>query len=123
MTIAEAINRVDEIQPNTISYNTKVAWLSQLDGELWANVCCHYMDNEHPVCPKYDEITDGDTVLVVGHPFEELYVYFLQAKIFYAYEEYAKFNTAMAMHERDRASWRNHYNNTHTAVEVKLRFW
>ena len=124
MTISDAIKQADELASNSVSYETKVSWLSELDGELWATVCSGYSDCDPDVCPNYSAADDAaETELLVVHPFCELYVYFLQAKIYYTYEEYSKFNAAMSMHERMRSQWRNYYNQIHTAKPVSLKYW
>ena len=38
MTIIEAINRIDTLKPNTYSQETKVYWLSKLDGIIFDKI-------------------------------------------------------------------------------------
>lgn len=61
----------------------------------------------------YTEGTDPDTELLVGAPYDEIYLHWLRAQIDYSYEEYKKFNNSNAMFTSALSEYVNFYNRTH----------
>lgn len=116
MTIGEAIRRTDEMQPNSFRAEEKIAWLRQLDMELYAEVVIN-----HEGCvmyPDYDEDTDENTVLLVQGPYESIYIHWLQSRMDYALAEYGRYNNSNAAFEADRVAWRMYYNRTNMPVQA-----
>lgn len=116
MTIGEAIRRTDEMQPNSFRAEEKIAWLRQLDMELYTEVVIN-----HEGCvmlPDYDEDTDENTVLMVQGPYESIYIHWLQSRMDYALAEYGRYNNSNAAFEADRVAWRMHYNRSHMPVQA-----
>ena len=46
MTIIEAINRIDELKPNSYTYLEKIGWLSKLDGTIKKNIIDTHEDGD-----------------------------------------------------------------------------
>lgn len=113
MTIGEAIRRVDELQPNSFGRAEKIAWLRQLDMELWREVVLTHEGAPERPEPDYGEGTDDETELLVEGPYDCMYVHWLQSRIDYALAEYGRFNNSNAAFEADRTLWRMWYNRTH----------
>ena len=94
MKIREAIERLDEVFPNTFDDVQKVRWLGRLDHsivtELW--------NNYETLCgadfTPYSEETDLDTEILVQEPYCELYSLYLQAQIHMATGETGLYATA-----------------------------
>ena len=98
MTIRQAIERVDEIKPNAFSDKTKVEWLSALEGRLAADVFLMAVAEIRLL--EYKHPDDMDTELLVKYPHDDIYTYWLQARIDEANGEYNKFmNTAELYNE------------------------
>ena len=91
-TINEVIEKVDKIKPNVFDENQKAEWIYRLDGRISKEV----LKEEPPRQYIYPE--DADNELLVPHPYDDMYVFFLQAMIDYNNEEYGKYNNAMAMY-------------------------
>ena len=74
MTINEVIRITDEIRPNIISERLKYDWVSHLDGRIAREIfnCDGQM---------YKEGEDGDTILLVPFPFDDIYAAFVSAQI------------------------------------------
>lgn len=113
MTIGEAIGRTDELQPNSFGWAEKVAWLRQLDMELWREVIQTHEGAPERGEPDYGKDSTDDTVLLVEGPYDCMYVHWLQSRIDYALAEYGRFNNSNAAFEADRTNWRMWYNRTH----------
>lgn len=56
---------------------------------------------------------DTDKELIVGEPYDELYVHWLEAQIDWNNMEYASFNNTNAMFESVYKAFRNAFNQTH----------
>lgn len=79
-TLQGIIAEVDTLEPNTLSYEEKVKLLSRLDGRIYEK----YMKGrsgapEH--WEPYTPDTSGDTLLLVRHPWDGIYSYWLRAQI------------------------------------------
>lgn len=113
MTILEAVSKVDSLQPNSFGIDEKVAWLRQLDMELWREVFLTHEGAEERPEPDYDNATEQDRKLLVEGPYDCMYVHWLQSRMDYALGDYARFNNSNAAFEADRTAWRMWYNRTH----------
>ena len=114
MTIFKALESVDAGSYNTYSQAQKIAWLSQLDSMIKTQILDAYEpDGEHPAFSGYDENTELDTRLLVPEPFDEVYLYWLESRIDYANNEYARFNNSNAMYAVALQRFADHYHRTH----------
>lgn len=122
MTILEAISRVDRLEPNGFSQEEKVRWLGQLEGQIFEEILKTHEGGAVQDFRPYDEQTPLDTVLLVGAPFEELYLHDLRAIIHYCNGEYDRFNQAAAMFQKEYKGFVNHYNRTHMPLARPFRY-
>lgn len=93
-TYRDIIELADSYRPNALGQELKLWWLMTLDGKIAAEVMLidineirEFMDAEYP------EAMDMEPL--VGFPYEELYLHYLEAKILYANEEYNSYQNAM----------------------------
>lgn len=115
MTIHDAISEVDSLKPNMFGEKDKIRWLSRLDTRIYQEIICthHLNEGEEEISfTGYGE-NDGEKELLVGQPYEELYLRWLEAQIDYNNMEYDGFNAANAMFESVYSSFRNAYNASH----------
>ena len=112
MTIQEAINQADAIRHNTYSQEEKIQWLSRLDGKISEMILNSHAD-EVSVFAGYDADTPEGTVLLVGKPFEEIYLYWLEAQICYRDGEINDYNSAIAQYNRLYSGFLNAYRKCH----------
>lgn len=111
MTIAQAIAAVDALTPNTFDQETKIAWLSRLDHQVQRELI-----ETHAGATVFDGYTPDtplDTALLMGAPYDECYIRYLQAQIHYENGEIARYKNAMALFNSVYASFADHYNRTH----------
>lgn len=111
MTITEVITKTDKLCPNQYDTETKMAWLSQLDGrifnELWKT---HWFSEKEEFTPY----TEGSDELLVPFIYgDDLYVYYLCAKIAAQNGETAKYNQFIELYNTEYQNYCNYYNRTH----------
>lgn len=99
MTIQEALTQVDALRHNSYTQEEKMEWLSRLDGKIQLLILDAHAGSEQSF-HGYDADTSLDTVLLVEKPFEEIYLYWLEAQICYRDGEIADYNGAIAQYNR-----------------------
>lgn len=123
MTIIEAINRIDLLKPNSYSQEDKISWLSNLDGEVKANIIDTHEGSENVTFNGYHADTDLDTVLLVPAPYDDIYIKWLESQIDYANGENAKFNNSIAMYNATYSAFARYYNRTHLPKGKNIKFF
>lgn len=116
MTLMDAIYRIDVLKPNSYSQEEKIKWLSALDGTIKAEIIDTHEGGENVVFSGYNENTALTTNLLVSHPYDELYIRWLETQIDYANGEYGKYNNSITMYNKAYAAYENYYNRTHLPI-------
>jgi len=107
MNLQAALDRADEMKPNMMARETKIAALSEIDGLIHREIILkHWHTPDMCVFKGYDEDTDPGTELLAPWPYDELYTYWLMAKIDDQNLEYDKY-------ENDRAKFSAAYDMFH----------
>lgn len=125
MTINEAISRAEELKPSTYPHNMLVNWLGMLD-DAASDFMALYHKNDGETETEYqgyNDETDPETVLLIPHPYDEIYIYWLFSKIDFFNEEYEKFNNSNAMYESVWSDFQRYYNRDHTRKSYNNRYW
>lgn len=130
MTIGTAIKIVDELKPNTYSEVMKVQWLSRLDGFIHREILSTHEDN--PLVSEdnpdgsfagYTADTNQDTELLVPFPYDEdVYNFYLQARIDNANGETNKYNQSISLYNSAITLFQNYWNREHTPLKKGQRF-
>lgn len=115
MKLKEAIRKADALRPNPIDEELKATWVAELEGRVAETA-------------GMDQPTDGwaenDPELIMPYPYDDIYVFYVMAKIDFANEEmdlYAN-DSVMANERIDEAlAWwrRNHV----PPKSKKLKWW
>lgn len=116
MTLMDAIYRIDTIKPNGYSQEEKIKWLSALDGTIKAEIIDTHEGGEGVVFGGYNENTVLTTEMLVPHPYDELYIRWLETQIDYANGEYGKYNNSITMYNKAYSAFENYYNRTHLPI-------
>lgn len=114
MTIRQAIDRLDFRMANTFSDADKIAWLTTADSIINEKIM------KTGSC-EYSEL-DKDTFLLAPAPFDEMYIYYMEAMIHYYNGENDRYNAAIIMynkHFEDFAAW---YIRTNSPTKKPVRF-
>lgn len=123
MKIIEAIHKLDDLKPNAYSQDDKVKWLSELDAKVKILIIDTHEGGEGVSFTGYNNDTDLHTELLIPEPFDECYLRWMEAQVYYLNDEFGKYNNAM---ERYNAAWnayKNHYNRTHMPKGTSLKFF
>ena len=119
MKINEIISRVDNLKPNDYEESEKIGWLSALDNQIKTNIIDTHESTEESVFVGYDEETSKETELLVKAPYDEMYEYYLCAKIDFYNGERSKYNANMTMFNNVYANYAADYTRKHTSKGVK----
>ena len=107
MNIQTALDRADEMKPNMMNRSLKIAFLSELDGLIHREIILkHVHTEEQEEFDGYNEDTDPGTELLAPWPYDEMYGYYLMARIDDQNMEYDKY-------ENDRAKFNSAYDMFH----------
>lgn len=122
MTIIEAINRIDALVPNTFEEREKIFWLSMLDALVKTDVIDRCEGGADTPFYEYNECTLPETALLVPSPFDEMYLFWMEAKICYYIKEMDQYNNAIVMFNSAFDRFRKHYNRTHKPLRERRGF-
>lgn len=123
MTIIEAINRIDAVNPNNYTQPEKVAWLSTLDGVIKKEIVDTHEGSEAVTFSGYNDETPLDTELIVPAPYDEVYLFWLQSKIDYWNGDMGKYNNSIMMYNQAYENFEKAYNREHKPISNKLKFF
>lgn len=125
MKIHEAIAEVDNLKPNMFGEKEKIKWLSRLEMRIYQEIICthDYNDGETEITFSGYTEGDGEKELLVGEPYDEMYVRWLEAQIDYNNMEFDSFNNANQVFESIYGSFRNAYNQSHMPKGARKIFY
>lgn len=115
MTIQGLINKVQEEKPNTFQNAKLIEYINEIESDV-----ADQLDIESPVYTT-DDMSEE---LLVGSPYDRLYVSYLKAMIDYANEEYASYQLNQQQHVQDFTDFINWVVRENLVVEstVPSRF-
>ena len=122
MNIRDVLTQVDSNLGNTYGQKEKIGWLSQLDQRVKTLIIDTHEGAENVTFNGYREDTDPDTALLVPAPFDEMYLRWLEAQIYYRDHEEERYNNAIDTFNVLWAEFRNYYNRQHMPLGHRLKF-
>lgn len=123
MTINEAIAQVNRTRQNRIPDDVMIRWLSNLDHQIYEEVIKTREGWESVSFTTYGA-DDGEKTLLVPPPYDEMYIYKLEASIYYEQREINKYATSMTMFNAVMEQYMKKYNREHRALDLPAaRFW
>lgn len=125
MTLREAIERADDLFPNSYSQDLKIEWLEALDSMIYRDIISTHVGSCCDWCDEFEGYTEAnlDDELVVGQPYQEIYYFWLESKICYQNAEYAKYNNAVLRFNDYYEGYKNDYNRHHRPKTRKVKFY
>ncbi len=118
MTIRQVLDEIQEIQPSSFGAGQLIAWLRQLDLEIYQKIICTHEGWENVPKPDYTESSEDGTRLLAPEPYDCIYVHWLQSRIDYALAEFGRFNNSNAALTADWTELAAWYNRTHMPLQV-----
>lgn len=112
MTIQEAIQYSDSLHPNGYDQETKISWLSDLDGRIFEEIINTH-ENGIETFTGYTTDTNTSTKLLVQEPYSNLYIPYLISKVDYYNAEISRYNNSSAVYNLAYQDFANWYNRTH----------
>ena len=123
MTILEAIQRIDVLKPNTYNQTEKIRWLSELDGMVKREIIDTHEGGDEVKYEQYGDNVVLTTELLVPHPYDRIYLPWLQAQIDYLNGENGKYQNSMSMFNEAFRSFEKYYNRTNMPKGKKMKFF
>ena len=125
MKVRDAIAEVDALKPNMFTEEDKVRWLSRLEARIYGEIICTHERNAGEEEISFPELSpeSGDKELIVGLPYDELYLRWLEAQIDFHNREYEAFNNVNAVFEAVYGAFRNAYNQSHMPKGARKLFY
>ena len=119
MTIMEALAEVDELKPNTVSRETKIRWLGDVDGMVVDQLI---RTHEQPqgteiTFTPYSKETDENTVLMIPHPHSQIYRWYLEAQIHLRNMEMEQYQNMQGFFEKAWMDYKRKYNREHMPLQ------
>lgn len=113
MKLSEAITGLDARKHNTCTYEEKLRWLTEVDGMIHSRILSHYAP-----CPfeGYGPDTPGTKELLVGAPYDGLYLWWLEACVDHSNAEFTRYNNAIARFNHLYGLFADHYLRTHQPI-------
>lgn len=122
MTIAEAINKVDALIPNTYAPEDKIQWLSALDSRVKTQIIDNHQQSDPVYFYGYNGMMDLETELLVKEPYDEMYLRWLEAQIHYHNSEDERYNNAIILFNNAYEGYKKYYTRTHMPLSQGNRF-
>lgn len=116
MTIQSAITNIDAVKPNSYSQDEKIRWLSTLDGIIKAEIIDTHEGAQDISFQAYNDETPLMQELLVPHPYDDVYIKWLESQIDYANGEYGKYNNSITTYNTAFTAFEKHYNRTHKPI-------
>ena len=113
MTIAQALSQSSAWKPGPFTGADKTAWLSQLDGQIDAELIRTHEGAPEEEFAPYTAETDADTELIAPAPYDKMYVTFLMAQMDFYAADYDKFNNMQRRFEAEYQEFASWYNRRH----------
>lgn len=109
MTVQEAISEIDAMKPNAFAPETKARWISECEGDIEVHV-------RYGKATKLRYPEDAGKELSVPHPYDKLYVLYLDAAIDYRMRDYAAYQNSYAMYNAAYEDYARYYERSQSSA-------
>ena len=113
MKIKEAIAFAKKLSGNATDDDTLCRWLSELDGRLMLDF---YKGSEWM---SYSVPQDEDHDLLVPFPWDELYVHYLEAMVYYSNGEFERYRNSYEMYNKKELEYRQWYARNQLPITLE----
>lgn len=109
MTPNKVIEKIDKLRPNSYDEETKLGWISVLDGMVKRLV--HQEEENAP----YVYPADMDKELLIPFPYDDVYGFYLESMIDFYNREYGNYNNSAMVFEGRFTEFKKDYIRHHKA--------
>jgi len=121
MTVASMIEQFNTERPNSVEDNMKMEWLRKCDANLIDQVILLREVEEGERTPEewqeYLDTYDFDTELILKEPYDDLYIYFLDARMSLNNNDKVRYNVATNLFNNALLTWKQKYNREHLPIQ------
>ena len=110
MTINDAITLADSLKPNMMADTVKIRFLNEIEGKIFHEILMKHEHDDEMECPEYDDETERSTELLVGAPYDMVYVYWMICQIDHLNMEMDKYNNDRALFENAWGNFADYWN-------------
>ena len=121
MKVIDVIEKVDDLKPNSYSFETKVSWLSQLEEKIYEELV---KTHDNPLNIGYSELNEDNTEMELIAPdrFEEMYIVWIFTKIDFYNGEMSRYNNSALLFNTLYQEFANYWNRTYMPKSVAETF-
>lgn len=112
-TMNSVIEELDEVKPNVYSEEMKFKWISRLDGMISTEV----HQEAEPI--QYAIPADADKELLVGAPFDDLYVLYCASMVDFHNREFNDYNNSALMFSERLDAYKAYYIQRNAAGKAR----
>lgn len=123
MQIQEAIAKLDRLRPNMVQTDVKVGWLSSIDSYVFSEIMAA---REGAPITSFSPYTSEDMTgeLLVQAPYDELYIYRMEAELYYEQREIKKYASSMTLYNQAMQDFCKKYAREHRANPLPAtKYW
>ena len=110
MTINDAITLADRLKPNMMADTVKIRFLNEIEGKIFHEILMKHEHDDEMECPEYDDETERSTELLVGAPYDMVYVYWMICQIDHLNMEMDKYNNDRVLFENAWGNFADYWN-------------
>ena len=123
MNIQQALDFADQLKPNMMERQLKLAFLTEVEQLFHREVRMkHEHTEEEEVLPEYTEDTDPGTIMLIPDPYSMLYVYWLLMKIDMQNLESDKWNQDAQRFDQAWGTMEDWYTREHMPVTKQMYY-
>lgn len=120
MTVAGIIEQYNTEKPNNVEDMVKIGFLKKCEKMIIDTVILTHMGApDQEVLDEHIDNFDTDTELLVGEPYDDLYVYYLDQRIAMNVNDTRRYNAAATMFNNALLTYQQKYNREHMALKSK----
>ena len=108
------IRRVDELRPNSISGESKAAWLARCDGQIYDRVIRNH-EGAHCMRPFMGktEMEAEYGEMMIKEPYDAIYDYYLMAQIDMTNGDWHHYENSMTLYNSALDEWARKWHREH----------
>ena len=121
MTAAGMIEQFNTERPNSVEDSTKCEWLRKCEANLIDSVILLRTIGEgERTAEEWQEYLDTfnyDSELILKEPYDDLYIYFLDARMSLNNNDKVRYNQASTLYNNALLTWKQKYNREHLPIQ------
>ena len=123
MTVAAMIEQFNTERPNSVEDSLKMEWLRKCEANLIDSVILlRRIEEGERTAEEWQEYLDTynfDTEMILPEPYDDLYIYFLDARMSLNNNDKVRTNIATRLYDNALLTWKQKYNREHLPIQHK----